>query len=79
MNELAGTFGYADLHGHGRGDHRRVAGTTAVGVTVWQREAAYPLYFLNADRSKGAHNPTYAKSLLQNAIDYYDEHIVVMN
>jgi formate-dependent nitrite reductase cytochrome c552 subunit len=79
MNELASKYGYASYTA-------MVAATTAggwdnrgAGVTSWQREAAYPLYFLNADHSKGAHNPTYARSLLQNAIDYYDEHVVVMN
>lgn len=77
MDELAAKYGYASYTA-------MVAATTeggwdnrGVGVTVWQREAAYALFFLNADASKGAHNPDYAKSLLQNAIDYYDEHVVV--
>lgn len=79
MNELASRYGYTEYTA-------MVAATTAggwnnrgAGVTVWQREAAYPLYFLNADGSKGAHNPEYAKSLLENAIEYYDENDVPTN
>lgn len=67
MNELAGLFGYAtweefDANWNSRG----------AGVTTWQREAAYALYFVISDGSRGAHNDEYAEDLLQNAIDYFN-------
>ncbi len=84
MNELAAKYGYASYEEMvapspsadppGTGWDNRGA-----GVTVWQREAAYALYFLNADGSKGAHNPEYAKSLLENAIAHYEDNEVPPN
>lgn len=41
------------------------------GVTTpEQRQAAYAYAFVQADGSRGVHNPTYAVSLLENAIEY---------
>lgn len=71
MNELATRFGYADVEAMMNEDTGW--SSVAAGVTVWQREAAYALYFVHADGSKGVHNPDYAKDLLENAIEYYDE------
>jgi hypothetical protein len=39
-------------------------------TTVEEREAGYAYAFLNNDGSHGVHNPEYALSLLDNAIDY---------
>ena len=39
-------------------------------VEVWEREAAYALYFVAHDASLGVHNPNYSEDLLQNAIDH---------
>ncbi|MFC2170912.1 multiheme c-type cytochrome [Calditrichota bacterium] len=44
-------------------------GDTTV-TTREQREAAYAYMFVLEDQSHGAHNPEYANSLLDNAIDY---------
>jgi hypothetical protein len=71
MDDLANRFGYADAEAmlaEGTG-----WSSTAAGVTTWQREAAYALYFVHNDGSKGVHNPDYAMDLLNNAIAYYDE------
>jgi len=41
-------------------------------TTPDQRMAAYAYEFVTVDGSRGAHNPAYAMSLLQNAIDYLE-------
>jgi len=69
MDELAVLFDYADwdaMH-----DDETGWDSEAEGVEAWQREAAYAMYFVYADGSMGAHNPSYTEDLLQNAIDYY--------
>lgn len=43
---------------------------TATGSTVDQRKAGYAYAFVYTDHSHGAHNPSYARSLLNNAIDF---------
>lgn len=43
---------------------------SATGSTVEQRMAGYAYAFVNDDGSMGAHNPYYARSLLNNAIDF---------
>jgi len=71
MDELAALFGFADweaMHADDTGWDN-----TAAGVEVWQREAAYAVYFVYSDGSMGVHNPHYTMDLLQNAIDYYVE------
>lgn len=40
---------------------------------TWQREIAYAAFFIFGDGSMGLHNPTYANSLLDNAIAYGTE------
>jgi len=67
MDDLAGRFGYAD-----HAAFMDAVDDDNAGWTVWQREAAYALVFVYNDGSRGVHNPVYAKSLLNNAIDYYD-------
>jgi hypothetical protein len=42
----------------------------AAATTREQRMAAYAYAFVAADGSRGVHNPSYAVSLLENAIDY---------
>lgn len=44
--------------------------TTDDALTTAQREAAYALYFVFDDGSKGVHNLKYSQSLLDNAINY---------
>ncbi|KPJ87989.1 MAG: hypothetical protein AMS18_13940 [Gemmatimonas sp. SG8_17] len=67
LDSLAVLFGYTDfLDMEGNWD------SEAVGVTVWQREAAYAAFFVFDDGSLGLHNPHYANSLLDNAIAYAD-------
>ena len=39
-------------------------------MPVWQREVAYAAMFVLNDGSSGAHNPSYANALLDNAITY---------
>jgi len=39
-------------------------------TTMEQRKAAYAYSFVNNDGSKGIHNPAYARSLLNNAIEH---------
>ncbi len=75
MNDLAGRFGYADVEA--MMDEETGWVSTAAGVTTWQREAAYALYFVHADGSKGVHNADYAIDLLENAIEYYDDNAPV--
>jgi len=41
-----------------------------LSTTYEQREAGYAWYFVNNEGSMGVHNYTYAKSLLENAIDH---------
>jgi len=67
MNDLATRFGYADYH-----DMEANWDSTDPGVTVWQREAAYAMYFLIGDGSLGVHNPNYAAALMNEAITYFD-------
>ncbi|MBC8425324.1 ammonia-forming cytochrome c nitrite reductase subunit c552 [bacterium] len=66
MDELAVLFGYADWV-----EMEDTWDSEAMGVEVWQREAAYAAFFVYDDASHGAHNPDYAMDLLQNAIDHY--------
>jgi hypothetical protein len=65
MDQLAVLLGYADADAlFATFDDDNAA------MEVWQREAAYALYFVHADGSRGVHNPQYATNLLDNAIDY---------
>ena len=68
LDELAVDFGYADAAA-------MLAGLDAdnLGWEAWQREAAYAFIFVLNDGSLGVHNPAYAKSLLNNAIAYYND------
>jgi len=68
MNELAVLFGFADSAAFFADDTGW--DSEAEGVTVAEREAAYAMYFVNADGSLGVHNPDFALDLLDNAIDY---------
>ena len=43
---------------------------SGTATTPEQRMAAYAYEFVMVDGSRGAHNPAYSMSLLQNAIDY---------
>ncbi|MGD8700052.1 MAG: multiheme c-type cytochrome [Gemmatimonadales bacterium] len=65
LDELAGLFGYIDW-----ADLDANWDSEADGVLVWEREAIYAGYFVFNDGSLGIHNPTYALSLLDNAIAY---------
>ena len=67
MNDLATRFGYTDYH-----DMEENWDSTVATIEDWEREAAYALYFLIGDGSKGVHNPTYATALMTNAITHYD-------
>jgi hypothetical protein len=49
--------------------------STNQGWTPAEREAAYAVQFLLSDGSMGAHNPKYARSLLDNAQDYLESQI----
>ncbi len=65
MDELAQALGYTDA-----ATMLETFDSTADGVEPWEREAAYALYFVSNDGSKGVHNPEYATDLLDNAIAY---------
>ena len=65
LDELAVLFGYVDWH-----DLELNWDSQAADVPVWEREAIYAGYFVFEDGSLGIHNPTYALSLLDNAIAY---------
>jgi len=67
MDDIATRFGYTDYH-----DMEDNWDSTADGVTVWEREAAYAMFFIIGDGSLGVHNPDYAESLLNAAIAHYD-------
>lgn len=67
LDELAGKFGFTDWAAFDEGWD-----STDAAVEVWQREAAYAGFFVANDGSMGVHNPSYARDLLQNAIDYYE-------
>ncbi len=71
MDDLATRFGYADAAA--MLDHDTGWDNEGEGVLPWQRAAAYALYFVGNDGSLGVHNPTYARDLLGNAIESYDE------
>ena len=65
MDEVAVALGYADAATMlESSDFDEGVATTE----VWQREAAYAVFFVAADGSKGVHNSTYARSLLDNAL-----------
>jgi len=70
MNDLATRMGYTDYH-----DMEENWDSTADGVLEWQREAAYAAYFIIGDGSMGVHNPTYAESILNNAIAHWDANL----
>jgi hypothetical protein len=63
LNVLAVQFGYIDWH-----DLETNWDSQADGVLVWEREAIYAGFFVYEDGSMGIHNPSYALSLLGNAI-----------
>ena len=67
MDILAVRFGYTDYH-----DMEENWDSTGDGVTTWEREAAYAMYFIIGDGSLGVHNPHYAMNLMTSAIAYYD-------
>lgn len=67
MNTIAVAFGYTNAD-----DMIENWDSTGDDVTVWQREAAYALFFVYNDGSKGVHNPRYAEALLDNAIAHID-------
>ena len=68
MYQLAAALGYVTTT-----DFLENFDSQATGVRIWEREAAYALFFVYNDGSKGVHNPVYALTLLQNAIDYIGE------
>ncbi len=68
MDELAVLLGFADAAAFLDADTG--FDSEGEGVLRWKREAAYALVFVNNDGSHGVHNPTYAESLLDNAIAY---------
>jgi formate-dependent nitrite reductase cytochrome c552 subunit len=55
--DLFDAWGAADPHG-----------SISIATEAWQREAAYAVYFVSSDGSKGVHNPAYARALLENAL-----------
>jgi hypothetical protein len=65
LNVLAVQFGYIDWD-----DLEANWDSEADGVQVWEREAIYAGFFVFDDGSTGIHNPSYALSLLGNAIAY---------
>ncbi len=68
MDSLATRFGYVDYH-----DMEENWDSTDEAVTVWEREAAYAMFFIIGDGSLGVHNPDYATDLLNAAISHYDD------
>jgi len=67
MNDLATRFGYTDYH-----DMEENWDSTDPSVEVWEREAAYAMFFIIGDGSLGVHNPDYAEKLLNEAIAHFD-------
>jgi hypothetical protein len=65
MDAVAQALGYADAATMMESSDFNFGVTT---TEVWQREAAYAVFFVAADGSKGVHNSTYARSLLDNAL-----------
>lgn len=65
LDQLAGLFGYIDF-----ADLEENWDSTDPAVATWEREALYAGFFVYEDQSLGLHNPTYANSLLDNAIAY---------
>lgn len=65
LDQLAVLHGYIDF-----ADLEANWDSEAPGVLVWEREALYAAFFIYDDGSTGLHNPTYANSLLDNAIAY---------
>jgi hypothetical protein len=65
LDQLAVLHGYTDF-----ADLEANWDSEAPGVLVWEREAIYAAFFIFDDGSLGLHNPTYANSLLDNAIAY---------
>ena len=45
-------------------------GSSSIATAVWQREAAYALYFVYDDGSMGVHNPNYSWELVQKALTH---------
>jgi hypothetical protein len=58
-DELFTAWGSADPHG-----------SISIATEMWQREAAYAVYFVDSDGSMGVHNPSYVLALLTNARDH---------
>jgi len=71
LDQIATRLGHADYH-----DMEENWDSTAAGVEVFEREAAYAAFFVIDDGSMGVHNPDYARSLLNNAITHYDANAV---
>lgn len=67
LDQLAVLFGYTDF-----ADLEANWDSTDPAVQVWEREALYAAFFIFDDGSLGVHNPSYANSLLDNAIAYAD-------
>ncbi|MBD3335518.1 MAG: hypothetical protein GF355_08375 [Candidatus Eisenbacteria bacterium] len=67
LDDIAELFGYTDA-----ADFYENWDSEADGVEPWEREVAYAFFFVYNDGSMGVHNPEYAFSLLENAIDYYN-------
>lgn len=65
MDAIAQALGFADRNAFAAGVNAQNRSWTRV-----QREAAYALQFALNDGSTGTHNPKYARTLLDNALDY---------
>ena len=70
MDDLATRLGYTDYH-----DMEANWDSTDPSVQVWQREAAYAMYFIIGDGSLGVHNPDYATKLMTEAIAHADANL----
>lgn len=71
LDQLAGLLGYTDW-----ADFDANWDDDNASLETWQREAGYAGSFVANDGSKGVHNPNYANSLLDNAIQYCQDHEV---
>ena len=74
MDTLAARFGFADVAAFM--DDGLGWDNEEVGVEPWMREVAYALVFVYNDGSEGAHNPAYARTLLENAIAHWDANVL---
>jgi hypothetical protein len=65
LDQASQLLGYADL-----ADFLANWNADNTSKTVWEREVGYAILFVDYSGDFGTHNPAYARSLLDNAIDY---------